>query len=188
MITKYNTFRIDKQKTPNDGNRTLFESVVHADVIKALETWLENDINKCVLIGGVALSYYVIPRMTQVIDMLFLSKDDIPQQLDGFKRTRNGAFQHKITHVEVEVVTPEYINLRRDLAEKIVETSIRRDGIFIASPEGLIVSKLGRFKLQDMTDIENLILSQKEIDLSGFNLTEEELDKFNYIKNKKYRI
>ena len=182
MIKKYNKFRIDKMKSPNDGNRTLLESVVYPEVIKALEDWMNSDVKNCVLIGGVALSYYVVPRMTQDIDMFFLSKEDIPLYLNGFKRTRNGAFQHNKTHVEVEVVTPQYINMREELAIKIFETSIKIDNIYIASPEGLIASKLGRFSYQDRADIQNLLLSQK-IDLSNFNLTEEEIHKFNMIKD-----
>jgi hypothetical protein len=182
MIKKYNKFRVDKMKVPNNGSRTLFESVVYPEVIDALEDWIELNVNNCVLIGGVALSYYVVPRMTQDVDMLFLSKTDIPLTLIGFKRTRSGAFQHNKTHVEIEVLTPQFINLRKDLAEKIFNTAIKKDNIYIASPEGLIASKLGRFNYQDRADIQNLLLSQN-IDLSNFNLTEEELEKFNIIKN-----
>jgi hypothetical protein len=181
MITEYNKFRIDRMKKPNDGNRTLFESIIHIEVIKALEDWVKLNVNNCVLINGIALSYYVTPRMTQDVDMLFLTKNDIPLSLKGFKKTRNGAFQHNKTHVEVEVIIPQSINLRVDLAEQIFKTAIKNDNIYVASPEGIIVSKLGRFSKQDQADIENILFSQK-IDLSIFNLTEEELEKFNKLK------
>lgn len=180
MVNKFRN--LEKTKTANNGDRTILESILYPEVVIALTDWMGLHVDKCVLIGGVALSYYVKPRTTQDVDFLFLSKNDIPVSLDGFKRTISGAFQHNRTHVEIEVVTPSTINMRIDLAESIIKTSVKKDNIFVASPSGLIVSKLGRYNRRDQADIEELILSQK-IDLSDFDLTEEELEKYNIIKN-----
>jgi hypothetical protein len=148
-----------------------------------MKDWNKNSINKCILIGGVALSYYVKPRTTQDIDVLFLYKEDIPNEINKFKRTRNGAFQHNKTHVEVEVVTPNMINIPFNVAQKIFDTSLKNNNqISIASPSGLVVSKLFRFNFIDMGDIQNLILSH-QIDISEFELEQHYIDRFNFVKN-----
>jgi hypothetical protein len=96
-----------KCNTSNDGTRTLLESILVPEVAKAFKDWNSNTKDlKCVLIGRVALSYYVKPRTTTDADVLFLSSEDILSEVLGFKRHHNGAFQHNVTHVEIEVLTP----------------------------------------------------------------------------------
>ena len=105
---------IAKCNHPNDGTRSLLESVLANEVVDALSDWKNNtDTSKYVLIGGLALSYWVKPRTTSDVDILFLSKADIPMYVDGFKRTRPGAFIHLKTHVEIEVLSPETINMEK---------------------------------------------------------------------------
>jgi hypothetical protein len=185
----FNTFKklknvklrnIEKMNFVNDGNRSLSESVVIHEVLNALEDFKSNNILNCVLIGGVALSFYVKPRATMDVDFLFLSYEDIPDRINKFKRHRKGAFQHNKTHVEVEVVTPQSINLPFHIAETIFNTSIIIDNIKIASPSGLVASKLFRFNRQDQADIDALIECSK-IDLEPFNLPDEQLEKFKII-------
>lgn len=198
MINKFDNFRnIEKTKSYNDGSRSLYESLLVPELIKTIEDWKLNEIDNCVLIGGGALSYYVKPRLTQDIDLLFLSEDEIPNSVNHFKKHRPHAFQHNITHVEIEVVTPSYINMRLEIAEKIFETAIISDGIKIASPSGLIVSKLNRFNRQDQADIEAILVTFKNamdsnisslikmhnIDLYVFPLTELETERYLSIKN-----
>jgi len=177
--------RIDNMKSHNDGNRTLFESIAFPEVETTLKDWISLNIEKYVLIGDVALSFYIKPRTTQDIDVLFLMNEDIPQNLNGFKKSRAHAFLHTQTHVEVEVLTPDFLNISFELAEKIIETSIINDNIKIASPSGLVASKLNRFSLQDKADIEQLLLTQN-INMSQFPLTENQLKNYkemiNYIK------
>lgn len=180
----YQIRNIDKMSDINKGDRTLKESIMSPEVNLALNDWIDNNINNCVLIGGIALSYYVKPRYTEDIDILFLSKMYIPETLNKFKKHRPSAFQHNKTHVEVEVVTPELINTPIFLVATVFVTAIIKDGIKIASPSGLIALKLGRFNLQDQADIYALIKCS-EIDLTPFKLPDELLDKYEKIKNYK---
>lgn len=180
-IKKIQEFRIiDKMNTINI-NRTLFESVIMPEVEVALKNWIENNDGDCVLIGGLALSYYVKPRSTTDVDILFLSYNNIPEKVDKFKKHRNLAFQHNLTHVEIETVTPESINVPIEIVEKVFDTAIISDNIKIASPSGLVALKLFRFNRQDQADIENLIINT-DIDLNQFNIPINLLMKYNKIK------
>lgn len=182
-IKKINEFRvIDKMNIINNNNRSLFESVIMPEVELALKNWIENNNSNCVLIGGLALSFYVKPRTTTDVDILFLSYKNIPEKVDKFKKHRNLAFQHNLTHVEVETVTPESINVPIEVVEKVFETAILSNNIKIASPSGLIALKLFRFNRQDQADIENLIINTN-IDLRQFNIPINLLKKYNKIKN-----
>jgi len=179
----YKIRNIGKMCDVNKGDRSLSESIMSPEVILALNDWIDNKIDNCVLIGGIALSYYVKPRYTEDVDVLFLSKEDMPDNVYKFKRHRPGAFQHNKTHVEVEVVTPKTINTSIELALKVFETSRIIDGIRVASPEGIICLKLGRFNKRDQADIEDIVnyikSNNKVVDLSEFKLSKELIDKFN---------
>lgn len=177
---------IEKMNDTNKGNRSLYESVFSQEVLSALTDWNRYCIeNESVLIGGLALSFYVKPRMTFDIDLLFLHKKDIPTAVNRFKRHRIGAFQHDKTHVEVEVLTPETINTEHYIVNKVFETAVDIDGFRIASPNGIIALKLGRFSYQDRADIfalkSYLKENDAEVDLSIFNLNEELLNRFETI-------
>jgi hypothetical protein len=165
-----------KAQTVNDGNRSLFESIMLPEVIRALRDW-EKETTNSVLIGGVALSYYIKPRATQDIDVLYASDTDIPEFVQGFKKNRPHAFMHLKTQVEVEVVTPTHINVPASIINKIMETSILSNGIKVASASGLVALKLFRLNIQDKADIVALILAAP-IDISGFGLTQNQIDKY----------
>lgn len=152
--------------SPNDGNRTLAASVVAPEVRAALAAWAETKVPG-VLIGGLALSYWSVPRHTQDIDFLV---DTAPlPPLDGFKRIRPHAWLHVSTGVEVEVLDPHFINLDPSFLGLIDKHAVTREGVRIASPEGLVALKLKRFSRQDQADIENLLkLSSKERVLDQF--------------------
>jgi hypothetical protein len=171
-----------KMNSINDGSRTLNESIMVPEVIDALNDWKSNHINNCILIGGVALSYYIKPRYTSDVDVLFLSFVDIPEKVYKFKRHREHAFQHIKHHVEVEVVTPELINTPLHIVEAIFKTANDIDGIKVASPSGLVATKLGRFNHQDQADIVALI-NYTKIDLTPFGLPENLIEKFEILKN-----
>lgn len=163
----------------NDGKRSLTESILIPEVAKAIEDWVKNvPPNIGALIGGLALSYYTKPRSTTDGDILFLNEADIPSKVEGFKRTRPGAFLHKQTHVEIEVLTPKSINMLPEIAKKIIETSEKHGKFNIASREGLIVSKLGRFSMQDQADIISL-LKLGAVNLDSFDLPEKFENRFN---------
>jgi len=156
----------------NDGTRSLFESILVPQVEKAFKDWKKNSNSNFVIIGGIALSYHVKPRTTTDIDVLYLNNSEIPESVLSFKKHRNMAFQHNLTHVEIEVLTPSSINMPVDVAQQIFNSAIVQNDIKIASKEGLIVSKLSRFSRQDQADIEALLLLGS-YDFSQFTLSTE---------------
>jgi len=160
---------ITKMHRANDGNRSLIESAMMPELAAALRDWAQAN-TKSVLIGGLGLSYHVRPRMTQDLDFLFEQESDLPEQIPGFKRTRPHAFQHNETHVEVEAVTPELINVPRAIVQHVMRTAIESNGIRVASAAGLVALKLFRLSMQDKADIIALIKSGRMADLDQFPL------------------
>ena len=173
-----------KFKWLNDGFRSLNESIIYPEVAQTLLDWKKNSntIETSVLIGGLALSYYLKPRATEDIDLIFLTKDSIPNNVIGFTRPREHAFRHIKTHVEVEVLDPDFLNTNKELFELVFEESVLSDGIRVASPRSLIALKLNRFSPTDRSDIINLIKYCKSneisLDLEKYNLSEESLNNF----------
>lgn len=170
---------VEKWRTINDGTRLLIESVLSLEVQLALKDWFKNANSNYVLIGGLALSYYGIPRYTQDVDVLFPTRNSIPVEVLGFKQHRLGAFQHNRTHVEVEVVSSEsFTTISPQMVEAVFETSIEsKDGVRIASKSGLIALKAeanrsGAKHAQDIADIVHLI-ELGDINLSPFPLSKE---------------
>jgi hypothetical protein len=184
MEKRYNNFirNVNKLYENNDGNRDIIESILIPELSEALLDLIKNDEN-FVLIGGLALSYYVKPRTTMDIDILFL-KETIPDILFNFKKIRNHVFQHDKTHVEVETLDSNFLNIPENIVKEIFKNSIKdkKYNINIADPSGLVVSKLFRFSRQDQADIEELIKYDK-IDISNYSLEQNEIDKFLSIKN-----
>jgi hypothetical protein len=160
-----------------DGKRTLTESAIDPAVLKALRDWTKANVKDCVLIGGLALSYHGKARYTEDGDFLFLSASDVPDTISGFKRTRPHCFRHNETHVEIEVLDPEFLKLDAGLAKKIFDTAIESDGVKVASREGLIVSKLGRFNRRDQADIEHLVELPNSVSFVDWNLDKDQLAK-----------
>ena len=160
----------------NDGIRSICESIIYPEVEIALNDWKTFSSSNSVLIGGLAYSFYCKPRATQDIDLMFLSLDDIPNSVFGFKRIRNHSFQHNKTHVEVEVLDPDYLDFNKKLIERVFLDSVESDGIKIASPKSLVVLKLNRYNQRDKSDIDDLLKYQlridKNIDFSDWDLTE----------------
>ena len=168
-----------KMNWKNDGFRSLYESAIHTEVIQALEDWKNYNNSNCVLVGGLALSYYIKPRQTQDVDIIFLTEEDIPNNVYGFKRNRLHSFEHIKTGVEIEVLTPKFLNKNKQIFEKAFEESILSDGIRVASPKSLIALKLNRFNSRDKVDILELIEYCKyggiNLDMSGYELNDKEL-------------
>jgi hypothetical protein len=165
-----------KMQKSNDGTRTLFESVMNDSLIQVLHDLINAEPN-LVLIGGLAVSFYLKPRMTQYVDVLLQSDADIPRFIEHFKRTRKHTFQHNTTHTEMECVTPEFVGFPPDVVRQIIATARVVDGIKVASPSGLVASKLFRLSPYDVGDIIGLI-NFEPIDLSGFGLPLEQIQRY----------
>ena len=82
----------EKMKWKNDGFRSLLESVIHPDVLLTFIQWKENyNTDNCVLIGGLATQYYIKPRPTEDIDLIFMTYEDIPDYVYKFKKSLSGS-------------------------------------------------------------------------------------------------
>lgn len=179
---------LGKMTGPNDGTRTLLESTLVPEVARTLHDWIAGTHGKGVLIGGVALSFYVKPRYTQDVDIMFANDGAIPAEVQGFKRMRPHAFQHGLTHVEIEMVTPELINVDPVLVAAVMASAEVHDGIRVASPSGLVAIKLGRAlgrsiaAQQDRVDIAQLI-DLGRVDVAGFPLGEQELALYHIMRD-----
>lgn len=168
-----------KMNWKNDGFRSLYESAIYPEVIIALEDWKQYNNSNCVLVGGLALSYYIKPRQTQDIDIIFLTEEDIPTNVYRFKKNRLHSFEHKKTGVEIEILTPKFLNKSEQMFKKTFEDSIISDGIKVASPKSLIALKLNRFNSRDQLDILELLEYCKykgiDLDMSDYDLNENEI-------------
>lgn len=163
----------------NSGKcRTLLESVLIPEVESALNSWKNNTSNisdKWMLIGGTMIGYYVRPRMTTDVDIIFMEEEDIPSKVTGFKRNRAHAFTHNQTQVEVEVLTAAYLKIPKETVNHAFKTSSISEGVRVPSVEGLVALKICRANFQDLADIENLC-SHYEINLSGWPLPQDKLE------------
>lgn len=148
------------------------------EVSHALKAWVKQSkgsIAPGILIGGLALSFYVRPRETTDVDMLFLTSGAVPEQVPGFKKHRANAFQEHDTHVEIEICTPASIKLPLDLVQKVYKTSVVHDGLRVASLEALIALKLygadtKRRELGDLADVVRLLEAHPHVDMVGWPL------------------
>lgn len=166
----------EKLNRPNDGTRSLFESLAIPEVELALKDWAAAE-QHCVLIGGCAVGFYGRPRATTDVDVLFLTDAEIPDSVPRFKHTHPHAFQHNPTHVEVELVTPELVGVSEQLVQVVFVTAVKSDGMLVASPSGLVALKLGRWSRQDQADIETL-MQLHPITLENWPLTHTEQQRF----------
>lgn len=191
MIYSFNKFSIKnrkKSKWKNNGFRSLFESIIPNEVILALNDWKDNynyNDNNYILIGGIALSYYLKPRYTEDIDLAFLSYEEIPNNVFKFRKNRRHSFEHIKTGVEIELLTPQHLDRSDNFFKTIFDNYIVSDGIKVASPESLIALKLRRFGEIDRSDIKELykylIENNIEINLDKYDLSNDELNNFNKI-------
>lgn len=170
---------LEKMRTYNDGTRSLTESIMVPEVTDALCDWLGHG-GGGVLIGGLALSFYVKPRATQDIDLLFLSETDVPDHIPGFTKPRPNAFQHDITQVAVEIVAPDYAGLPLELFSKVAETAVENEGMKVASPSALVAMKIFNTRLQDLADIVALIHTG-QVELAGFSIPDDRMVLYQYL-------
>lgn len=165
------------------------EKILVPEVKQALRDWIASTKDTGILIGGLAYSLYAKPRETTDIDVIYISDDQIPNEVKGFKKTRTHSFLHLKTHVEVEVLSPKFLNIPQDLFNKVAETSeLSSDGYGVktASPNGIAALKLFRGELKDLGDIEGLIKAGYNINLTDWPIpkicwdkVESILDKYN---------
>jgi hypothetical protein len=150
------------------------------ELVLAITDWTRQ-VSGCLLIGGLAFSFWEKPRQTQDIDLLVLHPVDIPDNVTGFKRVRPHAFLHNKTHVEVEVVEPSTVNMSLELAgwiisQSVVDTSLGTV-VHVANPSGITASKLGRWSMRDKADVDEL-MTHFELHLDSAPLPKQIRDRF----------
>jgi hypothetical protein len=170
-------FRVFGSTPATDIREAALVPEVRASIIR----WINSgQPEHCVLIGGLALGFYTKPRTTTDIDLLMNSTDvDTPE---GFKRSREHALIDKITHVELELVTPKLIKIPQALADKVFQTAVAHyhaGKIYkVASLEGMIALKLWSADTQhrrraDEGDVVNLLRTNNHTvweDMAGWPL------------------
>ena len=176
---------IRNMKFSRSSATTIKQAALIPEVSQTLLAWVKAraGVNAPgVLIGGLALSFYAPPRSTTDVDLLFLSAEQIPETVVGFKRTRRGAFEEKVHQVEVEVCTPDSIKVPANIVKSVLDTAIVHEHLKVASAEGLIVLKLfasdaARREFGDLGDIVR-ILEHNTVDLSDWKLSDAHSLKF----------
>lgn len=159
----------------------LNELKIFKDVIDKLN---RNDIPYMVS-GSIAMSYYVLPRMTRDIDIVIeindpekfynIFKDDYFVDLKMVKDAINRKQMFNIIHLN-EIIKIDFI-IRKDEHYRINEFNRRRKikiddlYIYIVSIEDLIISKLlwakDSYSELQIRDVKNLL--KEKIDLSYIN-------------------
>jgi hypothetical protein len=120
-------------------------------------------IQNAVVIGTLAVNFYAKPRYTSEIDILI--PDD--KQIEALQGTH--------VDVELQILTPDSINLSDAIAANVFGTATTQDGILVASREGLIALKLfgatqsARRYYQEAADVVSLLVDH-EVDLTGWDL------------------
>lgn len=192
-------FRLANTFTLRDTTcfRASVSDIKHAAMIPEVQSsllkWVKTKVGgevPGVLIGGLAMSFYAPPRATQDVDLLFMTESDIPEQVQGFRRRRSGAFEDTQTNVEVEVVVPRAINLPVEVARRVLATAVVHQDLRVASLEGLVVLKLfgsdsPKRHFSDLGDIQRLLVANPHLDLkdlSEWNLSTKHKELFENVK------
>jgi hypothetical protein len=132
------------------------------------------------LIGGLAAGYRARPRFTQDIDLLLM----VPQailpplmndlQREGFEFDLTTVIrqwnQEHMTVLGYQGVQIDWLKPVIPLYQRVMETATLENwlghNVRVATPEGLILTKLVSFRRQDQLDIENLLAANRgELDL-----------------------
>lgn len=113
-----------------------------------------------VLVGGLARRFHSSPRNTGDIDILFQGENNLKEFLVKNSGKYKQIRQHSISvnGVEVDLLTPEFLNIDQDVVDYIFSTKENAgDNISVASKEGIILLKLRRLSPTDDNDIRALI-------------------------------
>ena len=161
------------------------QAVVSPQVAEALRTWVAATDHIGVLIGDIALAFYVRPRFTDVVEMLYLEKDLVAASVTGFLRRSATELIQKRTATAVHTIFPGE-SLHSPLVTKVLDSSMTIDGLKVASLHGMISLKLHvasidrRGGRQECQDIINMICWAAGFELNhldGWSLNRNDLAK-----------
>jgi hypothetical protein len=177
--------KLDKVLSTVDDVRLLTKTAMGlpiSDSIKDLASLLSTKVPWC-LCGGLAVGVYARPRGTDDIDIL-LPNDGVLQYVYAitsslFKKASDHVITHRQTGVAADLVTPEFVNVNPSVVNKAIETAsmsvVGSVSIPVVSREGLVALKLNRAKYLDLADIESIIRAGGKVDLSGYVMTESQM-------------
>lgn len=115
---------LEKMNYYNDSTRTLLESIININVLDALKDLINyNDISDIILIGGLAVSYYSKPYMSDDIDIIVRNKmifNKFPNNthINGTKldiynledfNLNDEIFDNYVLSDKVKIMTPSYL-------------------------------------------------------------------------------
>lgn len=114
-----------------------------------------------ILVGGIARRFYSSPRNTGDIDILFRGEGELQEFLLKNKGKYKPLRKHAImvSGVEVDLLTPEFLNINPPLVDYIFNNYEIYENIKISPREGIILLKLMRMSPTDDNDIRALIES-----------------------------
>lgn len=166
------------------AHRTIEQAILVPEVAKAVKDFVKSYGKSLLLIGGIAVSYYTRPRATTDADFLFSSSEAAPDRVEGFKRIRAHAFLHLETHVELEILDPDFLGISETLYAQVETSAVRvAEHLSLPSIAGLIALKTCRLSFQDKADIDNLlrVLEQrgKEFSIPEWDVPHEKVEAFN---------
>ena len=177
--------------------KTLEEAALVPEVRTAALRWAsqQEGNERGVLIGGLALAFYARPRQTMDVDVLVKSVSDVyvPQ---GFTKSRMHAIFDKATQVEIEIVTPAFVGIPGDVADRVMHTAwdlgAAGNHMRVASLDSMIVLKLygadsQKRRRQDEADIQSMIEHNPRLDVEGlirsWSLSEAHAEKLREIQS-----
>ena len=173
---------ISKMNQPNDGKRALFESILSHEVIDTLTDWNINYLGEYILMGDLALSYYIKPRFSNEIEILLIDNSVSTIKVDTFEQLNEFLFRHIKTNIIIKLVTNGLLKLPKEIYLKVIETAQISDKIKITSPFGIVALKIESFNLQNKADI-GALLQLNLIDLKDFEiLKESSIEKYKKLK------
>ncbi len=164
------------------------------DILKLVTNFLNKEEIPYMIVGGITLAYYGMPRTTEDIDILIiLEKTKIKKFVDFMKKNDfsvneediKTAFKEKshftvfdqksVFRMDIKGI---YNDLDSDSFSRRKKIHFRSLDIYINSPEDAIIAKLTFGSFKDLEDTKGIILRQRK-----------NLD-FDYIKKKckKYKV
>lgn len=141
------------------------------------------------LIGGLAVGYFSKPRGTMDVDILLSGEEQLQDvvnkfTLQGFKHTRKHAVTDKQTGAEVELLTPEFLKISKELVAQVLKDTVENQSIKLPTVSALIALKLFRGEHKDLGDIESMLKVNPDVELGDYAkyLTSEQIKIFNDLK------
>jgi hypothetical protein len=193
-LDKYlNKDRYDVSFLQEDAEKPIKSGIIGDKVKVAFE-----DFSKLIksknysVIGGLAVGKYTLPRTTVDIDVIVPDDQEIIKIKEELRQSFSGSefhiLKHKENGIELELLTPQFIETSKTLIKDSIKTSKKDDGVNVVDVRHLIALKLGRAlnidndkSYQDKMDIRKLVRNNGVQDLSNLDLSEDKLNLYNQL-------